>query len=46
MAGILAYFKKGMAGTGVEIIGLIQLLKGPEYRAKEFGFALTGSWRH
>ena len=43
MAGILAYFKKGMADTVVEIIGLLQILEGLECPAKEFGFDLTGS---
>lgn len=41
MAGIWAYFKKGMVGAEVEITGLIQILKGLECHAKEFGFDLT-----
>lgn len=42
MACTLAYFKgivyAGKAGTGVEIIGLIQILKGLECNAKELRF--------
>lgn len=35
-----------MEGSGVEIIGLIQILKGLECHTKKFRSDVIGSWSH